>query len=234
MAALREGLLAARARHAFTGDVIGTDLPVDEIFWDLAWSFEGEAQAGVYSFSKVHGLRFIQEFALYRKSADFPRASEELANGRIIGFFTSATNANNLATKDLRLAVLPLPSRTGTADVLATGWCLCKQPCTTEVEKAMLGLVSSPVQSRLSRAGYAPVLEAIRPPPNIARALSLTHLHSSPHLGQYGDEVVMEAILDACQGGLSPEEALRRAAARLQEAEGTNSAPRAFVEGAQK
>ena len=36
------------------GPAIRTDLPVDELFWDLSWSFEGKADTALYTFPKVH------------------------------------------------------------------------------------------------------------------------------------------------------------------------------------
>ena len=51
---------------------------------------------------------------------------------------------------------------------------------------------------------------------SVRTVLEGTIFHGEPMLGASGDEIVSEGLLDATQGGMSAEEALRRAAARLQ------------------
>lgn len=64
LAALRDGLLGIRANIAGVETPVLCSVPVDELFWDLAWSFEGRPDPAIYTYPKVHALRFMQEFAL--------------------------------------------------------------------------------------------------------------------------------------------------------------------------
>ncbi len=216
IAALREGALAFQCRRG-QRDVIDSDLPPDELFWDLAWSFEGAADPRLYSASKVHALRFIQEFGLGQKFAGALDPVEDLRSGEAAALFTSVDRAAALCQADPRLKVWPIPSGKGPAVVLYTGWCLAQAQASPAKDRAMAGLLDPAFQDYLSHQGF---LSAVVPPDgepaSVRTALGGTILHGAPMLGASGDEIVSEGLLDATQGGMSAEEALRRAAARLQ------------------
>ncbi len=216
IAALRECAMAFQCRRG-QRDVIDSDLPPDELFWDLAWSFEGAADPRLYSFSKVHALRFIQEFGLGQKLAGALDPEEDLRSGETAALFTSMDRAAALCRADPRLKMWPMPSGKGPAVVLYTGWCLAQTQASPAKDEALAELLDPSFQDYLSRKGFLPA--AVPPagePVSVRTALEGTVFHGAPMLGASGDEIVSEGLLDATQGGMSAEEALRRAAARLQ------------------
>ncbi len=215
LAGLREALLALRSREAATRSEIVTDLPIDELFWDLSWSFEERADPGLYTFPKVHVLEFIREFRLDRQLASDDEVAEELRTGRSAAAFTSLQRGLRLCAKDSRLSVLPLPSGRGRALALYNGWCLAKLSADAEVERKMARFMTPSVQRQLAAGGWVSVLSTVPVAASGRDAWASTELHAAPDLGAAGDEIVLGALLDATQGPMTAEEALRRGAARL-------------------
>jgi hypothetical protein len=215
LASLREAILALRSREAATRSAIRSDLPVDELFWDLSWSFEGKADNSLYTFPKVHVLDFIREFELERRVASEREALDELRAGRSAALFTSFQRGLQLCSKDSRLALLPLPSGRGRALALYNGWCLAKLSGDAEAEGKMARLMQAPAQKHLAVSGWVSVLSTLPIQESGRAAWENTGLHAAPDLGGAGDEIVMGALLDATQGPMTAEEALRRGAARL-------------------
>lgn len=217
MASLRDAALTLRARGGDLGDVIVSDLPADELFWDLAWSFEGAPDPELYSPAKVHALRFIQEFGAVRGAGAPGQGEQDLLDGRAAVLFTTCQRALELCRSDGRLAPWPLPATKGRAYAIYSGWCLAKGDCPAAAERAMDTLMGQEFQTFVKRGGLMPTAA----PGDAGGTAGLpilgnTTVHGAPMLGASGDEIVTEAILDATQGQMSAEEALRRGAARLQ------------------
>ena len=216
LAALRDAALTLRARRGDMEDVIVSDLPVDELFWDLAWSFEGAPDPELYKPAKVHALKFIQEFGGVR-GVGAQQGERDLSDGKAAVLFTSCQRAIELCRSDRRLAPWPIPSTRGRAYAIYSGWCLAKEDCPADVERAIASLMGQGFQAFIRKGGLIPTAakedagETIGGP-----ILDNTTVHGAPMLGASGDEIVNEAILDATQGQMLAEEALRRAAARLQ------------------
>ena len=215
LAGLREALLALRSRESATRSAIVADLPVDELFWDLSWSFEGGADPALYTFPKVHVLEFIREFRLDRRLASENEVVEELRTGRSAAAFTSLQRGLRLCAGDPRLSVLPLPSGSGRALALYNGWCLAKLSADSEVERRLAHFMALPVQRQLAAAGWVSVLSTVPVAASGRVAWASTELQAAPDLGAAGDEIVLGALLDATQGPMTAEESLRRGAARL-------------------
>jgi hypothetical protein len=215
LAGLREAMLMLRSRESETRPVILTDLPMDELFWDLAWSFEGRADSGLYTYPKVHTLEFIREFRLDRRLSSEGEVLKELRAGRGAVAFTSLQHGLRLCAEDGRLSMLPLPSGHGKAQALYNGWCLAKLSADDEVERRMAHFMSPSFQRHLAASGWVSVLGELPIPVSGRAAWESTELHATPDLGAAGDEIVMGALLDATQGPMTAEEALRRGAARL-------------------
>ena len=215
LAGLREALLTLNSREAATRSAIVTDLPIDELFWDLSWSFEGRADSDLYTFPKAHVLEFIREFRLDRRLASESEILDELRTGRSPGAFTSLQRGLQLCAEDPRLSLLALPSGHGKALAIFNGWCLAKLSADAEVERRMAGFMQPSVQRHLAASGWVSVLSTVPIAVSGRAAWDSTELHAAPDLGAAGDEIVLGALLDATQGPMTAEEALRRAAARL-------------------
>jgi hypothetical protein len=215
LAGLREALLALRFRESGTRPAILTDLPLDELFWDLAWSFEGRTDSDLYTYPKVHVLEFLREFRLDRRLPSEGEIRDELRKGRAAVAFTSLQHGLRLCAEDSRLGLLPLPAGHGKAQALYNGWCLARLSADDEVERRMARFMSPSFQRALAAGGWVSVLGALPIPPAGRAAWESTELYATPELGAAGDEIVMGALLDATQGPMTAEEALRRGAARL-------------------
>ena len=220
LAGLREALLALRSLEPMARQAVVTDLPLDELFWDLAWSFEGKADLGLYTFPKVRVLEFIREFQLDRALLEEREVADELTTGRSAAVFTSLQRGLELRSRNSSLAILPLPAKGGRALALYSGWCLLKLSGGRDVERAMGSLLTHPLQKRLAEAGWMSPLISQWVPAAARDAWEKTELYAAPDLGAAGDEIVMGALLDATQGPMTPEESLRRGAARLHDQAG--------------
>lgn len=218
VAGLRDAMMTVKARVPGMLEPIASDLPMDELFWDLSWSFEGEAAAALYTFPKVHVLEFLREFGVGRPGNGAIGAEASLEKGACAVAFTSLHRAASMCRRDRRLALCPLPARSGRAQVLYNGWCLARPEDGGGAGGALRTLEAEPFQEHLARSGFIgarPAREA--PPAEVDFALRRTEIHGAPDLGPGGDEVVLEALKDATETGMSAEEALRRGAARLEQ-----------------
>jgi hypothetical protein len=219
LAGLRDAVLTLRSRVPGLGDPIASDLPLDELFWDLGWSFEGEASANIYTFPKVHALEFIREFDVGRASKPGETVADLLAKGKRAVAFTSLQKAIGMCQKDRRLALSPLPARSGRAVVLYNGWCLARPVGVGSDATVLSGLEEEPFQEHLARSGLVGARPSKEPPTaEVDFVLRRSEIHGAPDLGPGGDEVVLEALRDVTETGMSAEEALRRGAARLERA----------------
>jgi hypothetical protein len=221
LAGLREALLVLRSREATARSAILTDLPMDELFWDLSWSFEGRADSALYTFPKVHVLEFIREFRLDRRLSSEDEVLEELQAGRSAAVFTSLQHGLRFCAADSRLTIQALPAGRGKALALYSGWCLAKLSADADVERRMARFMQPTVQRHLARSGWVSVLRTVPVAPPGRAAWESTELHVAPDLGAAGDEIVLGALLDATQGPMTAEEALRRGAARLRAQRGS-------------
>ncbi len=218
LAGLRDAMMTVKSRVPGMLEPIASDLPMDELFWDLSWSFEGEAAADLYTFPKVHVLDFLREFGVGRPGHPSNGTEEILEKGGWAVVFTSLHRAASMCRRDRRLALCPLPARSGRAQVLYNGWCLARPEDGDGAGGALRTLEAEPFQEHLARSGFIGARPAKEPPPaEVDFALRRTEIHGAPDLGPGGDEVVLEALQDATETGMSAEEALRRAAARLEQ-----------------
>lgn len=219
LAGLRDAMLTLRSRAAGMEEPIASDLPIDELFWDLGWSFEGEASENIYTFPKVHALEFIREFGV----GHAPKTGEPLADlmgkGKKAVAFTSLQKALVMCRRDRRLALWPLPARSGRALVLYNGWCLARPLGSASHPSVLSRLGEEPFQEHLAHSGLVSARPSKDPPSaEVDFVLRRTDVHGAPELGPGGDEIVLEALRDTTETGMSAEEALRRGAARLEEA----------------
>ncbi len=231
LAALRDDLLTLRSSHGTIQKPLRCEVPVDELFWDLAWSFEGAADPSIYTYPKVHALGFIQEFDLTSGSGSAAGAFDALLKGEAAAVFARGAAVRAFLSAHPgdadRLSVAPVPStKGGRAVCLYNGLCLVRPASFGEAPAAWNGFLFSPYQEHLDKAGLESVLhdQAAAPGDVVRSALAATRFHPPPDLGEMGAEFVHGAILDATKAGLSPEEALRRAAAR-QRLRGGGSGP---------
>ncbi len=222
LAGLRDDLLTLRSSHGTIVKPLRCEVPVDELFWDLAWSFEGDSDPSIYTYPKVHALRFIQEFDLSSGSGAPSEALSALLKGETAAVFARGTAVRAFLSARpgdaAEMAVGPIPSSEGgRAICLYNGLCLVRPAVFGPAPRAWAALLSGPYQTHLARSGLESVLENEAPIPGdiVRRALDATSFRPPPDLGEMGNEFVSGAILDATQADLCPEEALRRAAARL-------------------
>jgi hypothetical protein len=223
LAALREGVRRLRATNARIRVPVVSDLPEDLLFWGLAWSYEGAPSPKIYSSPKLHALRFMDEFDL-RPAAEGSRAGEGLLRGGSAAvLFTTGSRAAAMggggsggAPADLWVG--PLPSQSVRAICIYNGWCLASPQGAAEDPSLRRWFLSGLFRERLLRAGLLPSTGepggALEGTP--AWALGATQLCAPPALDDRAREAVRGAILDATEGPMTAEEALRRAQARLQ------------------
>lgn len=201
---------------------VRSDVPVEDLFWDLAWSYEENTDTVVYSYPKLYSLSFLQEFDLYSRQAALGEGEKALVDGRAALLFTSGREARNLLENDShsskRYAVAVLPSRSSSPLVIYDGWCLVRPDAVMSEPIGWETLISAGYQEYLVGRGFSTVLKgAASNKDPVADVFGRTHFVASPDLGDTGREILYGAILDAVEAGLPPEEALRRADARLKE-----------------
>ena len=126
LAGLRDSALALRSQMKGLSSPIATDLPIDELFWDLGWSFEGVASTVLYSYPKVHTLNFLREFRLDEGADPSIGIGNVLAQGQAAAGFTTLQRGIGLCAADGRLQLLPLPSKSDCALAVYNGWCLAQ------------------------------------------------------------------------------------------------------------
>jgi ABC-type glycerol-3-phosphate transport system substrate-binding protein len=215
LAGLREDMIALRSWRKESGQPLCSSVPETLLFWSLAASFDGENSSSLYSSSKVHVLRFLNEFGLKTKE---PRdAWNALASGQAAAAFMMASQAASLWREDGPLgqsaAVAPLPSAFG-AMAVNDGWCVVGESLPAQAPGVAKSLVSYDFQAAVSKAGFLPVLATAPKPDGAAfTALSRTKLISFP-IGWEEGAFLRQAIADVLEGNVDSEEALRRAEAR--------------------
>jgi hypothetical protein len=219
LAALREAVLVLRSRAKGLDRVIESDVPPDQLFWAVAWSYEGRRSDVLYSYPKVHALRFIQEFGLVPEGVG-PTGEDLLSQGRCAALFCTAEAARRLAGVGghggSSVRIVRVPGLHERSHCIYNGWCLARPTLASPQTSGWAGMASGEYQAYLASSGYRPVLKGNHPPrDDVAAAFGDTVFHGSPDLGPAGDEVVLGAILDAVQGPVTAEAALRRAEARL-------------------
>jgi hypothetical protein len=220
LAALREAALHLQARRPEFSRPVASDLAADQLFWDLSWSFEGGASPDVYSYPKLHALRFMKEFGLAAEAGGEPDGEQLLLEGRTAALFCTAAEARRLSGQGSPLAgklrAVRLPGAESAGHCIYAGWCLARPLRSGLAKGGRTGLTGEKYQDYLKACGYLPVLrEEKRGDDDISKAMAGTVFHPPPDLGVGGDEVVLGAILDAAQGPVDAEEALRRAEARI-------------------
>lgn len=221
LASLREALLVARSRESSLERPLWSDLPEDQLFWGLAWSYEGDASTQIYTYPKLHALRFMQEFELVRRAGATLEGEEALRRGSCAALFTSASRARALEAQaglgePKALAVVGLPSVGGRSHCIFNGWCLASPSASSVAPSGWQGYLSGAFQAYLEGRGLIPVARTAGARDSKAgQAMAGTVLHPAPSLGEQGDEIVRGAILDATIGPMSAEAALRRAQARI-------------------
>ena len=224
LAALRDGIRRLRATRAGLRTPVVSDLPEDLLFWGLAWSFEGAPDPDLYSYPKLYALKFMDEFDLSPAPEGSQAGAEKLRAGTAAVLFTTGSRAAALSAggkgkvPGADLWVGPLPGQSDRATCIYNGWCVASPQGAAADPVLRNWLVSEAVQKRMEEAGFVPAMgRKDRPAEGTAAwALDMTRLCAPPALDDRAREAVRGAILDATEGPMSPEEALRRAQARLQ------------------
>ena len=219
---LRGTLLTFRAGRSRLASPVLSLVPTEELFWDLAWSYEGRADASLYTYPKLQALRFLQEFDLVPRMEE-SSCAEALVEGTAGAAFVEASQVGSIvetaAKAGVPLTVAPIPGQGGEAICLYTGWCVVRTGGQGGAPRAWNALLGPSVQTTLARGGFLPLLKSARSPggQGLWSALDRTRFQPPPDLGPDGDAVVRGAVSDATEAGMAPEEALRRAEARLRE-----------------
>ena len=220
LAALREAALHLSARRSELSKPIVSDVPADQLFWDLAWSYEGQASPELYSYPKVHALGFIKEFGLAQEPGTEPAGEQLLLQGHSAALFCTAFEARKLLAPGSphasTLRAARIPSMQASGHCIYSGWCLAR-PLGSDLGKgSWAGISGERYQRYLKEHRCEPVLQDEKDGGDpVSLAFASTQFHAPPDLGEGGDEVVLGAILDATQGSMDAEEALRRAEARV-------------------
>ncbi len=215
LAGLREDMIAWRSWRGDASPALLSSVPETILFWSLAASFEGENSNALYRSSTVHVLRFMREFGLREKGAR--NAWGSLSSGETAAAFMMASQAAALwqegGPMDQVAAIVPLPSSFG-AMAVNDGWCVVGYSLPEEAPGVSAALVSPDFQGEVAKAGSCPALSSV-PAPAVPpfSALSKTRVIAVP-AGWEEETFLRQAIADALEGNVDPEEALRRAEAR--------------------
>ena len=219
LAALREAALHLRARRSELSRPITSDVPADQLFWGLAWSYEGRASPELYSYPKVHALGFIKEFGLAQEAGLEFSGEQLVLQGRSAALFCTAAEARKLlapgAPLAAKLRAARIPAMQAVSHCIYAGWCLARPSGSDLAKGSRTGIFSERYQRHMKEHGCEPVLQDEKATGDgVSAAFADTRFHAPPDLGEDGDEIVFGAILDATQGPMDAEEALRRAEAR--------------------
>lgn len=223
LAAVREAALSLRSRKPEMGSPVVSDLPPDQLFWDLAWSFEGRSTPEIYSYPKLHALRFIREFRLGGTQSGSTAGAEAMARGEAALLFTGQAGAERLLGSSpagtRRFAVAVIPASGGVAHCIYNGLCLARPQGSRLQGDNWATFLSRPFQSYLASKGWPGVLSKgeqgeLGP---FGAVFGKTVFHAAPDIGEGGDEAVSGAILDVTEGSIDAEAALRRAQARVEQ-----------------
>lgn len=198
-----------------------TTLPPAVLFLSLAWSDEGgQGGAGLLPEGAANrAVAFLQRRFL-GPPAPVEEAEEALLRGEAEGIFCWASEAEALLNRRQgrgpALGLRPMPHRGAFAQAPFGGWVLVwplagggEGRC-REVFRKQERLAEA-----LARAGFCPPARPSSPAPSAAEATLLaTRLRDLPFTAPQL-EVLDQAVADAVEAGIAPEQALRRARARL-------------------
>jgi len=220
--ALRRAVMTIRSWKPSLARPVRSDVAVEELFWDLAWSYDGEANTEVYTYPKLHSLSFLQEFGLSSRQVPGKDGKKALVGSEAALLFAYGNEAKNLLESDPRsrerYAIAAIPSQGSPPMAIYSGWCLVRPAAVMSEPIGWETLLSTGYQEYLAGRGFSTVLKgAASNKDPVADVFGRTHFVASPDLGATGREILYGAILDAVEAGLPPEEALRRADARLKE-----------------
>lgn len=216
-----ESALEGRAKGGRGALRLRTTLPSAVLFLGLAWSDAGEAGGGssLPEVSAVRAAAFLQRWLAAPPVAP-EEAGELLARGEAEGLFCWASEADSLFAKaggeKGPLRVSPLPHRGPWAVAPFCGWVLVRPKGNGHgSDLQALCKRQEILQERLSREGFAPVGKRPgRPSSPGEAALEATRLCGMAFTAAEL-QILEEAVADAVEAGIAPEQALRRARARL-------------------
>ncbi len=223
MAAIGKAARTLRSWRPALVRPVRSQIPAEELFWDLAWSYEGNESPQVYTYPKLKALNFLQEFGLSSSAARQNEAVTALTGGKAALVFVRAGTAGSLLKgkggKGERFSVAPIPSRNAAARVIYNGWCMVRPLVSGRGPKGWTTLLSPAFQRRVVDNGFFSVLKSGVEGGDAAidAALDKTRFCASPDLGYVFENIVYGAVMDATEASLPPEEALRRAEARIRD-----------------
>lgn len=216
-----EGRLERASREQKAPVRLQTTLPPAVLLLSLAWSEAGEEESRAFlpEGPALRAVAFLQRHGL-----GTPAAAEEaeaaLERGQADGLFCWASEADGLLEgrggSGGGLVARPLPHRGLRAVTPFGGWTLVwSAEGAGEARRFLTPRRQRALEEALGRAGFPSVGKAPKPPfsPGAA-ALLQTQFRPLP-LAAFELEVLNEAVADAVEAGIAPEQALRRARARL-------------------
>lgn len=199
---------------------LGSTVPPLDLFWALALG-QGPRKAGpgdVYGPGQIRALTFLQEHHL-RPAAEPQEALDAFLQGRVRCVFLWASEVKGLVARarsaevDCRIVEVPHEGEQASALYGGFVWARPSSLATPLDGRVLLGAA---VQETLALAGHLPAAAGVPSgSPEAEGALGRTLLLAPPDLGERGQEILEGALLDTLEAGFSPEEALRRAQARM-------------------
>jgi len=197
-----------------------TTLPPAVLLLSLAWSEEGgKGGPGLPEGPGTRAVAFLQRRFL-GSPASLEEAKQALLGGQVEGLFCWASEADALAAQGRRsgaaFAVGPLPHRGPRATAPFGGWTMV-WPAEGPGEARCRALLrrQRALLKALGRAGFASVARAPGPSASPgSEALWATRFRDLPFTASEL-QILDQAVADAVEAGIAPEQALRRAKARL-------------------
>ncbi|MEJ2368370.1 MAG: extracellular solute-binding protein [Acidobacteriota bacterium] len=216
LAALREDMLNLRSWEKDLSHPVASSVQENVLFWSLAYSYAGQALHHVYRYPESHVLGFMAEFGL--RTEPIQQVKNQLQSGQTAVVFCMASDVSTILGKDAgsktTLAVAALPARKSPI-ALNNGWCLMAYGLEGHEQGHLERLLGKGFQQWLSKRGYFPAAKEAEPPRG-ATSKVLSHYSLAPSPLGWEDEIIVgQAIQDALAGVVDPEEALRRAEARI-------------------
>jgi hypothetical protein len=197
-----------------------TTLPPAVLLLSLAWSEEGgKGGPGLPEGPAARAVAFLQ-----RRFLGSPASSEEaksaLLGGQAEGLFCWASEADALVARGglqgVALTVRPLPHHGSTAMAPFGGWTLVwpAEGAGEGRRQAVLRRQRS-LEEALGRAGFVSVTRAPNSSPSPGSAALLATRFRDLPFSAAELEILDQAVADAVEAGIAPEQVLRRARARL-------------------
>ncbi len=216
-----EGRLERASREQKAPVRLLSTLPPAVLLLSLAWSEAGEEESGAF-LPEGPALRAVAFLQRHGVGAPWTAGEAEAAleRGEAPGLFCWASEADALLQgrggPGSGWMALPLPHRGRRAVTPFGGWTLVwPQGAATEARRLLTPRRQRALEEALRRAGFASVGKAAKSPLSPgAAALLETRFRPLP-LEAFEMEVLNEAVADAVEAGIAPEQALRRARARL-------------------